>query len=194
MAQLYFRFSTMNAGKSIEVVKIAYNYEEKGKRVILFTSSLDDRYGTGKIASRMGLSREAIALSKESDVVGIIDDKLSSGEIIDCILVDEAQFLSKKQVDQLAKIVDTVGIPVIAYGLRTDFRMELFEGSKRLFEVADKIEEVKTICWCGRKAVVNARVKEGRIITEGEQILVGGNDTYVTLCRKHFRLGDLGAV
>lgn len=192
MAQLYFRFSTMNAGKSIEVVKIAYNYEERGKHVLIFTSSLDDRYGMGKIASRMGFTRDAIALGKESDIVSIISDKLSSGEKIDCILVDEAQFLSKGQVDQLTVIVDIYDIPVIAYGLRTDFRVELFEGSKRLFEVADKIEEVKTICWCGRKALINARVKDGRIINEGEQILVGGNDTYVTLCRKHYRQEDLG--
>lgn len=192
MAQLYYRYSTMNAGKSIELIKVAYNYEERGKHVITLSPSVDNRYGVGKITSRIGISREAIVINSDTDLVALYLEE-EAKEHIDCILMDECQFLKKHQVIQLARIVDEYGCPVMCYGLKNDFRNELFEGSHYLLVYADKIEEIKTICHCGRKATMVARVDgEGNMIREGAQLVIGGNDMYVSLCRKHYMAGDLG--
>jgi len=188
MAQLYFRYSTMNAGKSIEVLKIANNYEEQGKRVLLFTHKIDDRYGVGKIRSRIGPEREAIALDDKQNAYELVVSKLPR----DCILVDEGQFLSRDHVLQFCRVTDELDIPVIVYGLRTDFQAELFPGSEALFCYADKIEEVKTVCWfCKKKALFNMRVMNGRPVREGEQVMIGGNESYVPVCRRHFNADKL---
>ena len=188
MAQLYFRYSTMNAGKSIEVLKIANNYEEQGKRVILFTHAIDTRYGVGRIKSRIGPEREAIALDENSDAFAIIQEHLP----LHCVLADEGQFLSREHILQFCRVTDELGIPVIVYGLKTDFRANLFPGSEALLCYADKVEEVKTVCWfCNRKALFNMRVLDGRPVREGEQVMIGGNESYVPVCRKHFHCDEL---
>ena len=188
MAQLFFKYSTMNAGKSIELIKVAYNYEERGKRVLCFTPKVDTRYGEGVITSRVGLQRNAIGIAEDMNVLNIFIRE-NAKHPVDCILVDEGQFLKKHHVLELVEIVDSFNVPVIVYGLKNDFRNELFEGSYYLLVYADKIEEIKTICWCGRKATMVARIVDGRFVKEGEQILVGGNDMYVSLCRKHYNDG-----
>ncbi|QXM06322.1 thymidine kinase [Crassaminicella indica] len=190
MAQLYYRYSTMNAGKSIEVIKVAYNYEERGKRALVLTSALDDRYGIGKIISRVGLEKEAIIIDDETNVLSIFLQE-NSKQKIDCVIIDECQFLKKHHIEELVEIVDSCNVPVLCYGLKNDFRNELFEGSYWLLVYADKIEEIKTICWCGRKATTNARVINGKIIKDGEQIQIGGNELYVPLCRKHYNDGRI---
>ncbi|MDD5986797.1 MAG: thymidine kinase [Eubacteriales bacterium] len=190
MAQLFFKYSTMNAGKSTELIKVAYNYEERGKRVLVFTPSIDDRDGRGVISSRIGLQREAIPVEEETNILQVFLRENEKHEV-DCVLLDEGQFLKKHHVLELTEIVDSCGVPVIVYGLKNDFRNELFEGSYYLLIYADKIEEIKTICWCGRKATMVARVKDGRIVREGDQIMVGGLDLYVPLCRKHYNDGRL---
>lgn len=191
MAQLYYRYSTMNAGKSIELIKVAYNYEERGQRVMTLVPAVDDRYGKGVITSRIGLQREAIVINEDTNILELF---LAYSEInpIDCVLIDECQFLKKHHVEELIEIVDTFNTPVLAYGLKNDFRNELFEGSYYMLVYADKIEEIKTICWCGRKATMVARLVDGKIVKQGEQIVVGGNDMYVSLCRKHYNDGRLG--
>ena len=192
MAQLYYRYSTMNAGKSIELIKVAYNYEERGKHVLVLSPSIDDRYGVGKITSRIGISREALAIDGEEDLLELYKRE-EAKQHIDCVLIDEGQFLKKHQVLELAHVVDDYNCPVLTYGLKNDFRNELFEGSHYLLLYADKIEEIKTICHCGRKATMVARVDaDGNMVREGGQIVVGGNDMYVSLCRKHYMAGDLG--
>lgn len=191
MAQLYYRYSTMNAGKSIELIKVAYNYEERGKRVLVLVPSVDDRYGKGVVASRVGLSREATMVNEETNLLKLFMEE-NSKEKIDCVLVDECQFLKKHHVQELVEIVDSYETPVLAYGLKNDFRNELFEGSYYMLVYADKIEEIKTICWCGRKATMVARVVDGKFVKTGEQIVIGGNDMYVSLCRKHYNDGRLG--
>lgn len=191
MAQLYYRYSTMNAGKSIELIKVAYNYEEKGKRVLALTPSVDDRYGVGVIASRIGITREAVSVNEEMNLLELFLRE-NKKDPIDCVLVDECQFLKKHHVQELVEIVDSFDVPVLAYGLKNDFKNELFEGSYYMLAYADKIEEIKTICWCGRKATMVARVVDGKFIKTGEQIMVGGNDLYVSLCRKHYNDGRLG--
>ena len=190
MAQLYYRYSTMNAGKSLEIIKVAANYEERGKHVLCLTPAIDDRNGTGIILSRTGLSREALPVTDEMNLIELFIE-LNFTQHIDCVLVDECQFLRKHHVQELAEIVDTFEVPVMAYGLKNDFRNELFEGSYYFLVYADKIEEIKTICWCGRKATMVARIKDGKIIKQGEQIMLGGNDLYVSLCRKHYNDGRL---
>ncbi len=190
MAQLYYRYSTMNAGKSIEIIKVAYNYEERGKRVMLLVPSIDDRYGKGFITSRIGLQREATVVNPDTDILKMFLEE-NAKEKIDCVLVDECQFLNKKQVMELAEIVDSCDVPVMAYGLKNDFKNELFEGSYYMLVYADKIEEIKTICWCGRKATMVARVVDGKFVKDGPQVQVGGNDMYVSLCRKHYNDGRL---
>ncbi|OAS20569.1 thymidine kinase [Paenibacillus oryzisoli] len=180
MAKLYFRYGTMNSGKSIEVLRVAHNYEEQGKKVLLLTSVMDDRFGVGKVASRIGMQKGAIVVDEHLDMVA-----LAQTERPNCILVDEAQFLNKAQVSQLIEVVDELDIPVIAYGLRADFMGQLFEGSNALLAVADTIEEIKTICWyCDKKAIMNMRCKDGVPIFHGEQIQIGGNESYVPVCRK----------
>ena len=167
MSKLYFRYGAMGSGKTIDLLKVAYNYEERGQKVLIFTSALDDRYGVGKITTRVGLQRDAIIISRDFNIYKYVKDL---NQKVDCILVDECSFLTKKQVYELGDIVDYLDIPVICYGLRSDFRMELFEGSKHLMEIADKIEEIKTICECGAKATINMRFVDGKAITNGSQI------------------------
>ncbi|MDN6398787.1 MAG: thymidine kinase [Alkalibacterium sp.] len=184
MAQLYFRYGSMNSGKSIEILKVAHNYEEQEKPVALFTSAIDDRDGVGYISSRIGLKRKAIPVVDNMDIFSVVKEMSTETA---CVLIDEAQFLNKKHVNQLAKIVDELSIPVMAFGLKNDFRNELFEGSQELLLLADKIEEMKTICWfCHKKAIMNLRVHEGKPIYTGEQIAIGGNESYYPVCRKHY--------
>jgi len=180
----------MNAGKSIEVIKVAHNYEERGKRPLVLSSGLDDRYGTGKIVSRIGLEREAIMIYDETNILTLFLEE-NAKEKIDCVIVDECQFLKKHHVEELIEIVDSCNTPVLCYGLKNDFRNELFEGSYWLLVYADKIEEIKTICWCGKKATTNARIIDGKIVKTGEQIKIGGNELYIPLCRKHYNDGRI---
>lgn len=191
MAQLYYRYSTMNAGKSIELIKVAYNYEERNKTVLVLVPAVDDRNGKGIITSRIGLKREADIIEGDTNILEMFLAK-NSKKKIDCILVDECQFLKKHHVQELAEIVDSFDVPVLAYGLKNDFRNELFEGSYYMLVYADKIEEIKTICWCGHKATMVARVVDGEFVKQGEQVMVGGDDMYVSLCRKHYNDGRLG--
>lgn len=180
MAQLYFRYSTMNAGKSTEILKIAHNYEEQNKHALLFTPAIDDRYGVGKITSRMGFQRDAIICNSKTDMFGISEEKKP-----DCVLVDEGQFLTRDQVISLTRIVDELNIPVIVYGLKNDYRNRFFEGSESLMLFADKIEEIKAVCWhCHKKATMLIKYKDGHPVNEGPQIEIGGNDKYVSVCRK----------
>ena len=190
MAQLYYRYSTMNAGKSIELIKVAYNYEERGKRVLTLTPSVDDRYGSGLITSRIGIQREATIVNEDTNILELFLAE-DAKEKIDCVLVDECQFLKKHHIQELVEIVDSCDVPVLAYGLKNDFRNELFEGSYYMLVYADKIEEIKTICWCGRKATMVARIVDGKFVKQGEQVVVGGNDMYISLCRKHYNDGRI---
>ncbi|RTE09126.1 thymidine kinase [Paenibacillus whitsoniae] len=190
MAKLYFRYGTMNSGKSIEVLRVAHNYEEQGKKVLLLTSVVDDRFGVGKVTSRIGMDKTAIAVDAQLDMRA-----LAERERPNCILVDEAQFLNKEQVGVLIDIVDELDIPVIAYGLRADFMGQLFEGSNALLAAADTIEEIKTVCWyCDKKAIMNMRCKDGEPIFHGEQIQIGGNESYVPVCRKCYAAKRKNAV
>ena len=183
MAQLYYRYSTMGAGKSIELLKIAYNYEEQGKKVLLFTSAIDKRFGEGRVSSRVGLSREAIVLSADTDLYQAVLEQ--AAERPNCVLIDECQFMSKNQVIGAARVVDCLNIPVICYGLKNDFQNNLFTGSEALLLYADKIEEVKTVCWyCDKKGTMVLRLNNGVPIFEGQQIQIGGNENYVPVCRK----------
>lgn len=191
MAQLYYRYSTMNAGKSIELIKVAYNYEERGKHVMTLVPSVDNRYGVGVITSRIGIQREATIVNESSNILEMFIRE-NEKHSIDCVLIDECQFLKKHHVEELVEIVDSFDVPVLAYGLKNDFKNDLFEGSYYMLIYADKIEEIKTICWCGRKATMVARVVNGNIVKQGEQILIGGNDMYISLCRKHYNDGRLG--
>ncbi|MFD1471507.1 thymidine kinase [Companilactobacillus mishanensis] len=184
MAQLFFKFGAMNSGKSIEILKVAHNYKEQGKSVILMTSVLDTRSGTGKISSRIGLEADAIALKHDSDVYDIVKTKNTDAA---CVLIDECEFMTKEQVIQATQVVDKLGIPVMAFGLKNDFRNELFEGSKYLLLYADKLEEMKTICWfCKKKATMNMRMSDGKPVYEGDQIAIGGNEMYYPVCRRHY--------
>ncbi len=191
MAQLYYRYSTMNAGKSIELIKVAYNYEERGKKVLVLVPAVDDRFGKGVVASRIGVSREATIVNDETNLLKLFMEENENGKI-DCVLVDECQFLRKHHVQELVEIVDSYDTPVMAYGLKNDFQNELFEGSYYMLIYADKIEEIKTICWCGRKATMVARIVDGKFVKTGEQIVIGGNDMYISLCRKHYNDGRVG--
>jgi thymidine kinase len=181
MAKLYFYYSTMNAGKSTALLQAAYNYAERGMRTLLFTALLDDR-ADGRIASRIGIGSDARKFTTETDFWAICPPPAPH-----CVLIDEAQFLTKDQVRQLARVVDEANIPVMCYGLRTDFLGELFPGSAALLAWADSLVELKTICFCGRKATMVVRVSpSGAVESEGQQVEIGGNDRYVSLCRKHF--------
>lgn len=184
MAQLYFRYGAMNSGKSIEVVKVAHNYEEQNKAVRIYTSGVDDRDGVGYVSSRTGMRRAATPITEDTN---IFEDIKAADEKIWCILIDEAQFLTKEHVLQLTKIVDELNIPVMTFGLKNDFMNNLFEGSKYLLLYAEKIEEIKTICWyCGKKAIMNLRISDGKPVYEGEQIQIGGNESYFPVCRNHY--------
>jgi len=187
MAQLYFYYSAMNAGKSTSLLQSAYNYAERGMNAEIFTAALDDRFGLGKVASRIGLASTAHLFNQQSDMLDEIS-KLNTKQKIHCVFIDEAQFLNKQQVQQLVTVVDDLDIPVLAYGLRTDFLGETFAGSRYLLAWADKLIELKTICHCGRKANFVVRIDEhGQAVKEGEQVEVGGNDRYESMCRKHFK-------
>lgn len=189
MAKLYFYYSTMNAGKSTVLLQSNYNYHERGMRTVLFTPRIDTRYGVGKIHSRIGLDADAIPFDTNFNLfehIALLKPKI---ENLKCVLVDEAQFLNKTQVMQLTKIVDELDIPILAYGLRTDFLGEPFEGSLYLLALADNLVEIKTICHCGRKATMNIRVDENnKPVRSGAQIEIGGNERYVATCRKHFNM------
>ena len=186
MAKLHFNYSTMNAGKSTVLLQAAHNYRERGMSTLLLTAAIDDRGGQGRIASRIGLSAEAETFGARDDLVGRVTKAQRAGAV-HCVLVDEAQFLTGVQVWQLARVVDTLGVPVMAFGLRTDFRGELFEGSATLLAIADELREVRTICHCGRKATMVVRLDgEGKIAREGAQVEIGGNERYVSLCRRHW--------
>ena len=183
MAKLYFYYAAMNAGKSTNLLQAAFNYSERGMATILFTAAVDDRAGPGRIASRIGLDAIATPFDSATDLRAHVG---ATGRP-DCVLVDEAQFLTRAQVLQLASIADEDGIPVLAYGLRTDFRGELFEGSAALLGLADNLVELKAICECGRKATMNLRIDAaGNAVHDGAQTEIGGNDRYVAMCRKHF--------
>ena len=185
MAKLYFHYSTMNAGKSTLLLQASYNYRERGMKTLLLIASLDDRAGKGVIGSRIGIEAEATCFGLSEDLFAMIQ---SDPRRLSCVFVDEAQFLSADQVWQLARVADDLGIPVMAYGLRVDFRGELFPGSAALLALADDLREVRTICHCGRKAtMVIRRGPDGKALTDGDQVMVGGNETYVSLCRRHWR-------
>lgn len=195
MAKLYFYFSAMNAGKSTVLLQSSHNYRERGMQTLLFTPAIDTRYQRGTITSRIGLSESAFVFQEKDDLYEQVNGGLQKGKNYACILIDEAQFLTGKQVEQLTEITDQLGIPVLAYGLRTDFKGELFEGSKYLLAWADELVEIKTICHCGRKATMNMRINaQGEAISEGEQVLIGGNESYVSTCRLHFKRGEAGTV
>lgn len=184
MAQLFFKYGAMNSGKTIEILKVAHNYEEQNKPVLIFTSAVDNRDEIGYVTSRIGLRREAIPVFEDTDLRLVVKNAEQKPY---CILLDEAQFLTKEHVLQLAEIVDDLNIAVMAFGLKNDFTNELFEGSKYLLLYADKIEELKTICWyCHKKATMNMRILDGKPVYEGEQIQIGGNESYIPVCRKHY--------
>ncbi len=186
MAKLYFYYASMNAGKSTTLLQADFNYRERGMRTLLFTAALDERSGAGRIASRIGLDTAAVGFAADTDLRLHVEREMDHGPV-HCVLVDEAQFLSAAQVDQLAAVADVLGIPVLAYGLRTDFRGALFSGSARLLALADSLVEIKSVCRCGRKATMNLRVDgDGRAVADGAQTEIGGNDRYVALCRRHF--------
>ena len=186
MAKLYFYYSSMNAGKSTALLQASYNYRERGMNTIVLAPALDDRYGQGMVTSRIGLQSEAVSIRPDEDLFARVSS-LMSEKPLHCVLIDEAQFLSKQQVLQIGRISDHLDIPVLAYGLRTDFRGEPFEGSKYLLAIADNLKEIKAICHCGSKATMVIRQDpDGNIITSGESVEIGGNDRYVSMCRKHF--------
>ncbi|MEX0280569.1 MAG: thymidine kinase [Arenibacterium sp.] len=187
MAKLFFNYSTMNAGKSAILLQASHNYRESGMETYLLTAHIDGRAGTGKIASRIGIAQDADLFAPEDNLFERVRARLDQGPIA-CVFVDEAQFLSPEQVWQLACVVDDLNIPVLAYGLRVDFRGELFPGSATLLALADEMREVRTICKCGRKATMVIRRDEGgNAITQGAQVQIGGNETYQSLCRRHWR-------
>ncbi|NLS11430.1 thymidine kinase [Vibrio sp. SM6] len=187
MAQMYFYYSAMNAGKSTTLLQSSFNYQERGMNPVIFTAALDDRYGVGKVSSRIGLQAEAQLFKVDTNLLDEIS-ALHQANPIHCVLIDECQFLSKTQVYQLTEVVDKLHIPVLCYGLRTDFLGELFEGSRYLLSWADKLVELKTICHCGRKANMVIRTDEhGNAIREGDQVDIGGNDRYVSVCREHYK-------
>ncbi|EMD9273091.1 thymidine kinase [Cronobacter malonaticus] len=187
MAQLYFYYSAMNAGKSTALLQSSYNYQERGMRTLVYTAEIDDRFGAGKVSSRIGLSSPARLYNVHTSLFDDIRDAHQEAPV-HCVLVDESQFLTREQVYALSEVVDKLDIPVLCYGLRTDFRGELFGGSQYLLAWSDKLVELKTVCFCGRKAGMVLRLDhEGRPYNEGEQVVIGGNERYVSECRKHYK-------
>lgn len=192
MAQLFFRYGAMSSGKTIEILKVAHNYEAQGRKIALFTSGLDDRDGVGTVASRIGLHRKAIPINAKMNLFDFVQKRnqqdLAAGDgKIACVLIDEAQFLKRHHVLECARIVDEMKIPVMTFGLKNDFQNHLFEGSENLLIFADKIEEMKTIChYCGHKATMNLRVAAGKPVYEGEQVQIGGDESYYPVCRFHY--------
>lgn len=192
MAKLYFHYSTMNAGKSTLLLQASHNYRERGMDTYLLTARFDDRAGEGRIASRIGIEAPADTYDTDTDLFAAIETRLAQGEVA-CVFIDEAQFLTRTQVWQLARAVDDLGVPVMCYGLRVDFRGELFPGSAALLALADEMREARTICHCGKKATMVVRVGEdGKVAKDGAQVQIGGNESYVSLCRRHWReaVGD----
>ena len=192
MAKLYFNYSSMNAGKSTMLLQANHNYNERGMNAQLYTSELDTRFGNDEITSRIGLKKKSNIFTTKTDIYSDILNK--NNEVsVDCLLIDEAQFLTKEQVTQLGMIVDKLDIPVLAFGIRTDFQGNLFEGSKYLLTWADNLKEIKTVCHCGRKATMVLRINDkGQVIEDGMQIEIGGEDKYVSVCRKHFFEKNVG--
>lgn len=192
MAKLYFNYSTMNAGKSTVLLQASHNYVERGMQTYLMTAAFDDRAGQARIASRIGIGAEADTFAKGEDLFAKIKTRLSTGPCA-CVFVDEAQFLEPDQVWQLARAVDDLGVPIMCFGLRVDFQGKLFPGSATLLALADEMREVRTICHCGKKATMVVRKDaDGNVLKDGAQVQVGGNETYVSLCRRHWReaVGD----
>ncbi|HZF98474.1 MAG TPA: thymidine kinase [Pseudoxanthomonas sp.] len=188
MAKLYFYYSAMNAGKTTTLLQSAHNYRERGMRVLILTPKLDHRAGSGVVASRIGLSAEGLAFDQDADLEQTIRADIAAHGRLDCVLVDEAQFLSRPQVWQLGEVVDQLQVPVLCYGLRTDFMGELFEGSQYLLAWADELEEIKTICHSGKKATMTVRVDDhGRAVRQGPQVQIGGNERYVSVSRAEFK-------
>ena len=183
MAKLYFRYGAMGSSKTANAIMVRYNYMERGQKALLVKPRIDTRDGGPVVGSRSGLQAPCLYMEELTPEIA---------KEYDCIIVDEAQFLTKEQVQMLVSIVDDLSIPVITYGLRADFQGNLFEGSHWLLAWADSIEEIKTVCWCGRKATCNARIADGKVVREGEQVVIGGNESYTALCRKHWASGDLG--
>jgi thymidine kinase len=187
MAKLYFYYSSMNAGKSTALLQSSYNYRERGMNTVVMAPLLDDRYGVGKVTSRIGLESEATTFTTDDNLFEIVKAMVAR-DPLHCVLIDEAQFLTKEQVFQLGDVTDELNIPVLAYGLRTDFQGEPFEGSKYLLAWSDNLKELKAICHCGTKATMVLRMDEsGRAVREGSQVEIGGNDRYVSMCRRHFK-------
>jgi len=192
MAKMYFYYSSMNAGKSTALLQSSYNYRERGMNTVVMAPSLDDRYGVGKVTSRIGLESEATTFKPDDNLFDIIEAMVVD-EPLHCVLIDEAQFLTKDQVFQLGEVTDNLNIPVLAYGLRTDFQGEPFDGSKYLLAWSDNLRELKAICDCGSKATMVIRMDEsGEPVREGSQVEIGGNDRYVSMCRKHFKENYFG--
>ena len=187
MAKLYFYYSAMNAGKTTNLLQSRHNYAERGMNTLVIKPRIDSRSGENRVRSRIGLEAEAVDVNPSVNLLDLVKNA-SEGQPIHCVLVDEAQFLSTDQVDQLTEVVDALNIPVLAYGLRTDFLGALFEGSRQLLALADELREIKTVCHCGRKATMVVRFDgEGQPMHSGDQIQIGGNETYVSMCRRHFK-------
>jgi len=192
MAKLYFYYSSMNAGKSTSLLQSSYNYRERGMRTLVLAPALDDRYGSGRVTSRIGLEAEATTFERDRDLFELVESEVVD-EPLHCVLIDEAQFLTRQQVFELGEVADSLDIPVLAYGLRTDFQGEPFEGSKYLLAWADNLKELKAICHCGKKATMVIRMDAtGNVVTEGSQVQIGGNDRYVSMCRRHFKKNFYG--
>lgn len=189
MAKLYFYYSSMNAGKSTSLLQSSYNYKERGMNTLVLAPQLDDRFGVGKVMSRIGIESEATTFQTDTNLLELIATS-NDNDPLHCVLIDEAQFLTRDQVFQLTEVADELRIPVLAYGLRTDFQGEPFDGSKYLLAWADTLKELKAICHCGTKATMVLRLdSEGNAVTEGSQVEIGGNDRYISMCRKHFKEG-----
>jgi thymidine kinase len=192
MAKLYFYYSSMNAGKSTNLLQSSYNYKERGMNTLVLAPLLDDRYGEGRVTSRIGLESEATTFRTDTNLLEVVEETRAV-KPLHCVLIDEAQFLTRDQVFQLSEVTDDLNIPVLAYGLRTDFQGEPFEGSKYLLSWADNLKELKAICHCGSKATMVLRMDEnGNAVTQGSQVEIGGNDRYVSMCRKHFKEAYFG--
>ena len=187
MAKLYFYYSSMNAGKSTNLLQSSYNYRERGMHTLVLAPQFDDRYGEGKVTSRIGIASDATTFTNDTNLLELVG-KAHDEQQLHCVLIDEAQFLTRDQVFELGEITDKLNVPVLAYGLRTDFRGEPFEGSKYLLAWSDTLNEIKAICHCGKKATMVLRMDEsGKAVTDGAQVEIGGNDRYVSMCRKHFK-------
>jgi len=192
LAKLYFSYAAMNAGKSTVLLQASYNYRERGMNTLIMTAALDTRAGKDLVSSRIGVDAPANPFTSDMDIFEFVHQK-NTEQKLQCVLIDEAQFLQEQQVWQLANVADTLGIPVLCYGLRTDFQGQLFTGSAALLAIADTLREIRTICWCGSKATMVLRLNtDGEVIEHGEQVEIGGNERYISLCRHHWSQRDTG--